>query len=42
MKIEMTEEQRNVLLQIIENTQFIGKSAEAIVALKEMLRKEVK
>lgn len=36
--IIMTEEQRDTLLQIIDNTQFIGKSAEAVVELKEVLR----
>lgn len=36
--VVMTEEQKDMLLQIIDNTQFIGKSAEAVVGLKEVLR----
>lgn len=42
MQIELTEEQRNTLLELINNSQFIGSSAEFVVALKETLQKELK
>ena len=38
MIVKMTKEQRDTLLQIVDNTQFIGKSAEAVVDLKKILK----
>ncbi len=38
MKIELTEQQRQALLELLNNSQFIGSSAEFIVELKQALQ----
>lgn len=39
MKIELTEQQLKTLIELINNSQFIGSSAEFIVELKQALQK---
>lgn len=42
MKMELTEQQLKALIELINNSQFIGSSAEFIVDLKKVLEEAVK
>lgn len=42
VKIELTEEQQKALIELLNNSQFIGSSAEFVVELKKALKGEVK
>lgn len=38
IKIELTEEQQKALIELLNNSQFVGSSAEFIVELKKALQ----